>query len=73
MKYLLIAAAIGLTFVIIAEMQKRTLIALVKTPGEGGTIQMTYPTLADCEVAGFNLRKSFETDSRVTVIWRCVK
>lgn len=36
------------------------LIALLKTPGEGGTVMIQYPTLAECEVAGAKLESQFE-------------
>lgn len=36
------------------------LIALVKTPGEGGTVMIEYPSLAECEAAGAVLEAQFE-------------
>ncbi len=36
------------------------LIALLKTPGEGGTVMIQYPTLAACEDAGWALETQFE-------------
>lgn len=36
------------------------LIALLKTPGEGGTVMIHYPDLAACEAAGAALEQQFE-------------
>lgn len=36
------------------------LIALVKTPGEGGTVMIEYPTMAECEAGGAELEAQFE-------------
>ncbi len=36
------------------------LIALVKTPGEGGTVMIEYPTMAECEAGGAKLEAQFE-------------
>lgn len=35
------------------------LIALLKTPGEGGTVMIEYPTEAACEMAGELLEAKF--------------
>ena len=35
------------------------LIALLKTPGEGGTVMIEYPTEAACELAGEQLEAKF--------------
>lgn len=36
------------------------LIALLKTAGEGGTVQLPYADLATCEAAGATLQAQFE-------------
>lgn len=36
------------------------LIALLKTPGEGGTVMIEYPTRSACEQAGAALELQFE-------------
>ena len=36
------------------------LIALVKTPGEGGTVMIEYPSLAECDAGGAVLEAQFE-------------
>jgi hypothetical protein len=36
------------------------LIALLKTSGEGGTVQLPYADLASCEAAGATLQAQFE-------------
>ena len=36
------------------------LIALVKTPGEGGTVMIQYATMAECKAGGAVLEAQFE-------------
>lgn len=58
------------------------LIALLKTNGEGGTVQLPYDTLEACETAGERLEAQFEAlaledrDQNVVeghprVVWTC--
>ena len=58
------------------------LIALLKTPGEGGTVQIEYQSLTSCEAAGEMLAEQFEataswtTDAgeiaRPKALWTCL-
>lgn len=58
------------------------LIALLKTSGEGGTVQLPYDTLEACEAAGERLEAQFEgliledrnqqpVDGHPRVVWTC--
>lgn len=58
------------------------LIALLKTSGEGGTVQLPYGTLEACEAEGERLEAQFEAliledrdqnpvDASPRVVWTC--
>lgn len=58
------------------------LIALLKTNGEGGTVQLPYDTEADCRAGGEQLEAQFEAlplegtdqtpiDGHPKVVWDC--
>jgi hypothetical protein len=55
------------------------LIALLKTPGEGGTVQLEFDTLYQCWDFGAQLEQQFEAIESPTtpgafpvVMWTCV-
>ena len=58
------------------------LIALLKTSGEGGTVQIPYATAETCEAAGARLEAQFEAvplqksdgtpaEGHARVVWTC--
>lgn len=52
------------------------LVALIKTPGEGGTLDMVFATSEGCRAAGAALEVQFEAIPHTvppTVLWTCLE
>lgn len=54
------------------------LIALIKTPGEGGTVQQEFDTLAECQAVGARIEADFtamDAGNGVSpkVLWTCIE